>query len=125
MKRFARSPRRDRGFPYYRGRACGLAQATFKIPYKFEAGGKKLPAGTYWIGTKDDGQLVIRQEAKNIEISFPFSRGWPSPRRRSPSPSWSSMWSATSSRRIRSTSRTTCLSEVWFPGPGRASSSDA
>jgi hypothetical protein len=47
------------------------AQGTFKIPYKFEAGGKKLPAGIYWIGTKDDGQLVIRQEAKNIEIILP------------------------------------------------------
>jgi hypothetical protein len=46
-------------------------QGTFKIPYKFEASGKKLPAGIYWIGTKVDGQLVIRQEAKNIEIILP------------------------------------------------------
>lgn len=53
------------------GGASVFAQGTFKIPYKFEAGGKKLPAGTYWVGTTDDGQLVIRQEAKNIEIILP------------------------------------------------------
>lgn len=53
------------------GEPGAWAQGTFKIPYKFEAGGKKLPAGIYWIGPKDDGQLVIRQEAKNIEIILP------------------------------------------------------
>jgi hypothetical protein len=31
------------------------AQGIFKIPNKFEAGGRKPPAGTYWVGTKDDG----------------------------------------------------------------------
>ncbi len=53
------------------GGATVFAQGTFKIPYRFEVGGKKLPAGIYWIGPKDDGQLVIRQEAKNIEIILP------------------------------------------------------
>jgi hypothetical protein len=55
------------------------AQGTFKIPYKFEVGGKKLPAGIYWIGTKDDGQLVVRQEAKGIEVVLPVLQRMPQP----------------------------------------------
>lgn len=71
MKRIALPPAILLAFFFIAGGASVFAQGTFKIPYKFEAGGKKLPAGVYWIGTKDDGQLVIRQEAKNIEIILP------------------------------------------------------
>lgn len=71
MKRIALLPAMLLAFFFIAGGDSVFAQGTFKIPYKFEAGGKKLPAGTYWIGTKDDGQLVIRQEAKNIEIILP------------------------------------------------------
>lgn len=59
--------------------AAASDQASFKIPYKFEAAGKKLPAGTYWIETKDDGQLLIRQEVKGIEIILPVLQRMPQP----------------------------------------------
>ena len=71
MKRIALWPVVLLAFLFIAGGASVFAQGTFKIPYKFEAGGKKLPAGIYWVGAKDDGQLVIRQEAKDIEIILP------------------------------------------------------
>jgi hypothetical protein len=54
-------------------------QATFEIPFKFEAAGKKLPVGTYWIGMNGEGIVMIRQEAKNIEVSVPFIEKLPHP----------------------------------------------
>jgi hypothetical protein len=59
--------------------AAAFAQGTFKIPHKFDAGGKKLPAGTYWIGTRDDGRLALRQDEKGLEIILPVLRRMPQP----------------------------------------------
>jgi hypothetical protein len=52
--------------------AAAYAQATFKIPFKFQAGGKKLPAGEYWIAPKGDKQLVLCLESKGEEVLIPF-----------------------------------------------------
>lgn len=61
--------------------ACGLAaggpalygQGTFKIPFKFEAGGRKLPAGDYWMASKDEQHLALRPVSGGDEILIPFT----------------------------------------------------
>jgi hypothetical protein len=92
------------------------AQGTFKIPYKFEAGGKKLPVGIYWIGSKDDGQLVIRQEAKNIEIILPVLQrlAQPTPPVAEPQVVLDAVGNFEPSYTEYVTDY--LLSEVWFPG---------
>jgi hypothetical protein len=37
------------------------AQATFKIPYKFESAGKKFPAGDYLVTKTGEGQVTFQQ----------------------------------------------------------------
>lgn len=54
------------------GSAMAHAQAAFKIPFKFEAGGKKLPAGEYVIARGNEGQVLLKQEAKGLEVAIPF-----------------------------------------------------
>ena len=60
-------------FALIAGGAPAYAQGTFKIPFKFEAGGKKFPAGDYWIGPKDEKQLALRQGSSGEEILIAFS----------------------------------------------------
>jgi hypothetical protein len=54
------------------GSAVTYAQGTFKIPFKFEAGGKKLPPGEYWVAQSGEGQLTLRQESTGKEFQIPF-----------------------------------------------------
>jgi len=54
------------------GGTVAYAQGTFKIPFKFEAGGKKFPPGEYWVAEKGDGQITLRQEASGKEVQIPF-----------------------------------------------------
>ena len=54
------------------GSSLAYGQAVFKIPFKFEAGGKKLPAGEYWIAQSGEGQLTLRQESIGKEFQIPF-----------------------------------------------------
>lgn len=49
------------------------AQGVFKIPFKFEAGGKKFAAGDYWVGSKGQSQIVLRKEPGGEEIAISFS----------------------------------------------------
>jgi hypothetical protein len=56
------------------GSAVTYAQGTFKIPFKFQAGGKKLPAGDYWVAQKGEGQIAIRKEPGGEEVLIPFSQ---------------------------------------------------
>jgi hypothetical protein len=51
-----------------------LAQASFKIPFPFQAGGKKLPAGEYSAAKKDDGQIVLRKEPSGAETAVASSQ---------------------------------------------------
>ena len=53
------------------GVAPAFGQATFKIPFKFEAAGKKLPAGDYLVARGEDGQVILRQAAKGVDVSIP------------------------------------------------------
>jgi hypothetical protein len=54
------------------GGTMAYAQGTFKIPFKFEAGGKKFPPGEYWVARKGDGQITLRQEASGQGVQIPF-----------------------------------------------------
>jgi hypothetical protein len=98
------------------GGTVAWAQGTFKIPYKFEAGGKKFPAGTYWIGTKGEGQIAIRQESKNLEVVIPFLQKLAQPTPPIAEPQL--VLDAVGNFEPSYTEYVTdyLLSEVWFPG---------
>jgi len=55
------------------GASSTFAQATFKVPFKFQAGGKKLPVGDYTVTKAAEGQLMLRQEATGKEYPVPFT----------------------------------------------------
>jgi hypothetical protein len=61
-------------FAHIAGVSLAYAQATFKIPFKFDAGGNKFPAGEYWIAPKSDAQLTLRQESTGKEFLIPFTK---------------------------------------------------
>ena len=56
-----------------------LAQASFKVPFPFQAGGKKLTAGDYTVLKTAEGQLTLRQEATGKEFPVPFTERLPQP----------------------------------------------
>jgi len=49
------------------------AQAAFKIPFKFESGGKKFPAGEYLVTKTGDGQITFRLESSGKETPIPYT----------------------------------------------------
>ena len=49
------------------------AQAAFTIPFAFESGGKKLPAGDYVVTKTADLQLTFRQVSTGKETVLPFT----------------------------------------------------
>ena len=51
-----------------------FAQGTFKIPFRFQAGGAKLPKGEYTIVQKDDAQITLRQADTGKEFNVPFKK---------------------------------------------------
>jgi hypothetical protein len=53
------------------GSAAAFAEGVYKIPFKFLAGGKSLPAGDYVVAPKGEGQLVIRPAAGGTEVPVP------------------------------------------------------
>jgi hypothetical protein len=54
------------------GGTMGLTQGIYKIPFKFQAGGKKFPPGEYLVDQKEDGPIILRQESTGKEIQIPF-----------------------------------------------------
>jgi hypothetical protein len=74
MKRAARIIAAVWTFGLVWGGSVLYAQDTFKIPFKFEAGSKKLPAGEYLVAPKDEGHLVLRQASTGNEILIPFTQ---------------------------------------------------
>jgi hypothetical protein len=72
MKRFAVLPVVTMAFILAAGVSLAHAQATFKVLFQFEAGGKKFPAGEYWVAQKGDGQITLRQESTGKEVQIPF-----------------------------------------------------
>jgi len=55
------------------------AQTTFKVPFEFRAGGKKLPAGEYTVAQKGDGQIVLTKLPGGAETAVPFTQRLPQP----------------------------------------------
>ncbi len=51
--------------------ASAQAQTAFKIPFDFQAGGKKLVKGDYTVALKADGSIVLKQEATGKEVAVP------------------------------------------------------
>jgi hypothetical protein len=54
--------------------AAPPAQATFKVPFKFESGGKKFPAGDYVVTKTGEGQITVQQVSLGKETVLPFSQ---------------------------------------------------
>ena len=50
------------------------AQAAFKVPFKFESGGKTFPAGNYLVTKTGDGQVTFQQVPTGKESVLPFSQ---------------------------------------------------
>ena len=60
-------------FSLVAGGSSAYAQGTFKIPFKFEAAGRKFPAADYWIAPKDEQQLILRQGSNGEEVLIPYA----------------------------------------------------
>jgi hypothetical protein len=54
-------------------------QAAFKVPFKFESGGKKFPAGDYVVTKSGDGLLAFQQLASGKETAVPLTEKLPPP----------------------------------------------
>jgi hypothetical protein len=60
--------------------APAQAQTTFKIPFKWESGGKKFPAGDFVVARSAGGQLTFKQVSTAKETAVPFTEALkPSP----------------------------------------------
>ena len=54
-------------------------QATFAVPFKFEAGGKSFPAGDYAISQDGKETIVLRQLQKAGDVPIPVTTNLPQP----------------------------------------------
>jgi hypothetical protein len=81
MKRLAVLPVLTLAFALVAGVSLTYAQATFKVPFSFEAGGKKFTQGEYSVAQKGDGEITLRQESTGKEVQIPVLRklGQPKP----------------------------------------------
>lgn len=50
------------------------AQAAFKVPFKFESGGKKFPAGDYLVTRTGDGQLTVQQVSTGKDTALRYTQ---------------------------------------------------
>jgi hypothetical protein len=55
------------------GAGPAVAQTAFRIPFPFQAGGAKLPAGDYTVLKTPEGPLTLRQAATGKEVRVPFT----------------------------------------------------
>ena len=60
------------------GVAPAMAQVSYKVPFPFQAAGKKLPAGDYTVLKTGEGTLLLRQ-ATSKEFPVPFTERLPQP----------------------------------------------
>ena len=97
---------------------AAYAQGTFKVPFAFKAGGKKLPAGEYWVAEKGDGQIVLRKEPGGVEIPVPFTQrlAQPAPPLEEPQLVFDEVGNFEPSYTEYMTEYV--LAEVWLPGEG-------
>ncbi len=79
MKRLARLLAVAAAFALVVNVTAAYAQATFKIPFEFKAGGKKLPAGEYTVAQKGEGQILVTKMPGGTETGIPFTQRLPQP----------------------------------------------
>jgi hypothetical protein len=79
MKRQAMAAAAALALLFVAGVAPALAQASFQVPFAFQAGGKKLPAGAYTLAKSAEGGLVLKQEATGKETPVPAIERIPQP----------------------------------------------
>jgi hypothetical protein len=58
-------------FSLFLGSGQAYCQATFKIPFKFDAEGKTYPQGDYRVVQQEEGKITLRREATGEEVSIP------------------------------------------------------
>jgi hypothetical protein len=73
MKRHATSALAALAILLVAGVTPAAGQTAFKIPFPFQAGGKKLPAGEYTVLKTAEGPLTLRQEATGKEFPVPVT----------------------------------------------------
>jgi hypothetical protein len=54
------------------GASPAYSQATFKIPFKFRAGGQSFPPGNYLVSHKEEEEMILRRETEGEEVSIPI-----------------------------------------------------
>jgi len=103
-------------FALIAGGTVAFAQGAFKIPFKFEAGGKKFPPGEYRVDQKEDGPITLRQESTGKEVLVPFimKLAQPSPPLQVPQLVFDMMGNFEPSYTEYVTDYV--LAEVWLPG---------
>ncbi|MGD1009433.1 MAG: hypothetical protein ABR951_04695 [Candidatus Aminicenantales bacterium] len=74
MKRFPVLPLVTLAFGLIVGSSLAYAQATVKVPFQFEAAGKKFPKGDYAIAGIKEGQITLRQESTGKEFQIPVQK---------------------------------------------------
>ena len=79
MKRLVLSTVLALAGPLALGSPAAHAQMTVTIPFKFEAAGKTLPAGEYWVGPGAEGSITLRQQPKGTAVSVPVLKKLSSP----------------------------------------------
>ena len=72
MKRLVTMTIAALAFALITGGTVVYAQGTFKIPFKFQAGGKKFPPGEFRVDQKEDGPISLWQESTGKEVQIPF-----------------------------------------------------
>jgi hypothetical protein len=77
MKRLIKFAVLAAAFAFGANVAAAYGQSTFKIPFEFKAGGKKLPAGEYTVAQKGDGQIVLMKLPGSAETAVPFTQRLP------------------------------------------------
>jgi hypothetical protein len=95
-----------------------LAQGTFRIPFKFKAGGKTLPSGEYTFAPKGEGQIALKKEGGE-EVSIPVQERLAQPETPIAEPQL--VFDVVGNFEPSYTEYVTeyVLAEVWFPGaPG-------
>lgn len=98
------------------GNTLAFAQGVFEIPFKFQAGGKKFPAGSYWLAPKGEGQIALRKEPGGEEVLIPFKERLPQPSPSLPEPQL--VFDVVGNFEPSYTEYVTdyLLAEVWLPG---------
>ncbi len=60
-------------FALFLGHGTAYSQATFKIPFKFEAAGQSFPPGDYWVAQKEEGEITFRKGEAGEEFSISYA----------------------------------------------------